>query len=446
MDRRSVLGLALAAIGSGAAATAGAQTPTVAPVAKPAIGDLSKALYDGDEQFWYETLRVFGAVDYGGGEFGEVLQIAGQIAPGGYDSWHAAWHTAAERISAEAQSQLDRDHKVSARDGFLRASNYYRSSEFFLHANPSDPRMAVAYKRSVACFQAAAALFPTPILPIEIPYERTTLPGYLYRPDASGKARPTVIMNTGFDGSVEEMHFLGAQAAAERGYNVITFDGPGQFGPLHREGLTFRPDWEKVVTPVVDFALTRREVDPHRIALFGASMGGELAPRAAAFEKRLAACIADDGVYDNAAPILANAPPAYRETLKARLRAAEDPQLDAMLKQLMATSPTARWAMTHGVYAMGVKTPRAYVAALLDYSVGGGIAEQITCPTLVCDAEDDIFFKGQAQILYDHLKCPKTLIKFTTAEGAGSHCQVSASRLANARIFDWLDETLAVKA
>ena len=67
----------------------------------------------------------------------------------------------------------------------------------------------------------------------------------------------------------------------------------------------------------------------------------------------------------------------------------------------------------------------------------------IRCPTLVCDAQDDLFFKGQPQQLYDHLKCPRTLIRFTTEEGAGFHCEVGASRLAFARIFDWLDETLA---
>ncbi|MFK5151135.1 dipeptidyl aminopeptidase, partial [Klebsiella pneumoniae] len=90
-----------------------------------------------------------------------------------------------------------------------------------------------------------------PIKHVEIPYENTTLPGYLHLVDDSGRPRPTLIMHTGFDGSVEEMHFSGARAGVERGYNVLAFDGPGQYGPLHREGLVFRPDWEKVITPVV---------------------------------------------------------------------------------------------------------------------------------------------------------------------------------------------------
>jgi hypothetical protein len=54
----------------------------------------------------------------------------------------------------------------------------------------------------------------------------------------------------------------------------------------------------------------------------------------------------------------------------------------------------------------------------------------------------DLFFSGQAQLLFDHLTCPKVMLKFTDAEGAGAHCEVGANRLAFARVYDWLDETL----
>ena len=93
------------------------------------------------------------------------------------------------------------------------------------------------------CYKAAAGLFDPPIEPVEIPYEGKTLPGYLHRVDGSARKRPLLILNTGFDGSAEEMHWSGARAAVERGYTVLVFDGPGQFGPLHRDGLAFRPDW-----------------------------------------------------------------------------------------------------------------------------------------------------------------------------------------------------------
>ena len=92
---------------------------------------------------------------------------------------------------------------------------------------------------------------------------------------------------------------------------------------------------------------------------------------------------------------------------------------------------------------MGAPTPRAYLAKCLAYNLRNGVAESIACPTLVCDAEGDLFFKGQPQELYDHLTCSKTLMRFTEEEGAGAHCQAGAGRLAFARIYDWLDETLS---
>jgi pimeloyl-ACP methyl ester carboxylesterase len=249
-------------------------------------------------------------------------------------------------------------------------------------------------------------------------------------------------MHNGFDGTAEELHFFGALAGVERGYTVLAFDGPGRPGPRHHQGMVFRPDWENVITPVIDFAETLPEVDASRISLLGLSMGGVLAPRAAAFEHRLAALIAVDGLYDLGQTSVRNIP-GTREEAERLLRAKTAPELDAALEQLMAQDPISRWAFNHGMYVMGVDTPRAFTASYLDYTLSGGIAERIQCPTLVCDAEDDMFFKGQPEQLYDHLTCPKTLMLFTAEEGAGAHCHTGAMRLSIARIFDWLDDTLS---
>ncbi|MFJ3856928.1 alpha/beta hydrolase family protein [Streptomyces sp. NPDC090085] len=406
---------------------------------------MKQLLFPDNIQFWYETLRSMSHIAYGGADFGEVVSTGERITEGDYDSWYTEWIATADRVAGEAEKALAAGHRISARDGFLRASNYYRSAEFFLHGNPCDARHDHAYDRSVTCFRAAAALFTPVIEPIEIPYEDTTLPGYFYRVDGSGTPRPTVIMHNGFDGTAEEMHFFGAMAAVERGYNVLVFDGPGMPGPRHHQGLVFRPDWENVITPVVDFAENLPDVDGSRLALIGISMGGILAPRAAAFEHRLAALIAVDGLYDLGQVAVRNVP-GTREEAERLLRAESAPELDAAFEQAMAHDPIARWAINHGMYVMGVDTPRAFSASYLDYTLADGIAERIQCPTLVCDAEEDMFFQGQPEQLYDHLTCPKTFMEFTTEEGAGAHCHPGAMRLSIARIYDWLDDTLAAAA
>ena len=399
-------------------------------------------LFPEDASFWYETQRALGHAAYGGADVGEVLTTAQAITAGDYDSWHDEWLATADWVSAEAEKMLAEGHRISARDGLMRANNYYRSAEFFLHGNSDDPRINHAYNRGRECFRAAAALFDPPIEPVEIPYESTVLHGYFYRAAGSDtRPRPTMIMHTGFDGTCEEMHWFGAAAGQERGYHVLTFDGPGQAAARHLDGLVFRPDWENVITPVLDWLLARPGVDPTRVGLLGLSMGGLLAPRAAAFEHRLAACVAMDGVYDLGLTVTQNMP-GTRAEAEAALRAESAPELDAMIEQLMTVNPNIRWAATHGQYVMGVDSPRAFFASYLDYTLADGIAEQITCPTLVCDAREDIFFDGQPNLLFEHLTCEKRLLDFATAEGAGAHCQAGAQRLAFGRIYDWLDDIL----
>jgi pimeloyl-ACP methyl ester carboxylesterase len=421
-------------------------SPSHPPEARHESAPTTRLVFHDDLQFWYEARRAFGSSSYGASEFGEVLAAVSRIKSGDFDSWYNEFNAMAERVEAEAKTQLAGKHRVSARDSFLRATTYYRTSEFFLHGNQNDPRIYSAYRKSIECYKQCCALCDLPVLPVEIPYEKTTLPGYFHRVDNSGRKRPLFIIHSGFDGSAEELHAEGALAGLERGYNVLTFDGPGQYGPIHRERLPFRPDWEKVVTPVVDYALTLPEVDPAKIALMGISMGGVLAPRAAAFEKRISALVANDGLYDFGAAILKEVPAAERPAVEAALNAKEAPQLDRALEQQAKSSTTAAWEFAQGMFVFGAATPRAAMAEMLKYHLRDGVAEKISCPTLVLDAESDMFFKGQPEALYDHLTCPKTMIRFTDAEGAGSHCQVGAHRMAFARIYDWLDDTFKLSS
>jgi pimeloyl-ACP methyl ester carboxylesterase len=397
-----------------------------------------------NEEYWYETQRAFGSSSYGAADFGEILATVRRISSGDDEAWYTEWNATGERVFAEAQAQLVAGHRVSARDGFLRACNYFRTSEFFMHGNHEDPRIQTAYRKSITAYKLGCPLYDTPILPVEIPYENTTLPGYFHRVDGSGAKRPLLILHTGFDGSAEEMHGENARAGVERGWNVLVFDGPGQYGPIHREGLPFRPDWEKVITPVVDYALTLPETDAEKLAYMGLSFGGYLAPRGAAFEKRLKALVANDGIYDFGSTQLRGIPEDQREAFIAALKQKDAPELDRQILAKAQLSPSVKWSIDQATYVMGEPTPHATIAKMLEYHLRDGVAEQISCPTLVCDSEEDLYLKGQPDELYNHLTCPKTIIRFTSAEGAGTHCQVGADRIANARIYDWLDDTFGL--
>lgn len=391
-----------------------------------------------DAQFDFQTLRLLGSAASGDAEAGEVLSTAARIAPGDFGSWTAQWLATAQRVHRIAGDCRERGHVVSARQAYLRAANYYRAAEFYLHGDPADPRIRQLSREARGCFQAALALGRDEVMALAVPYEGTTLPGYYYRAAGAAGRAATLVVHTGFDGTQEELRAT-ALAANARGMHCVTFEGPGQGAVIREQGLPFRPDWEAVVTPVLDHVLTLPGTDPARIALLGLSFGGYLAPRAAAFEHRLAACVANGGVFDFMAPHLP--PGTTRQETAAAIR--QDPQAaDQLLRTEMIQSTETRWAVENGMFTFGSPSPGAWFLAALDYTLDG-VAQQIRCPTLVIDTEAEQAFKGQAKALFDALTCDKTFLLFTAEEGAEDHCQVGSPLLSAQRMFDWLEETLS---
>lgn len=401
-----------------------------------------KAIFE-DPQFSFQMLRALGGAVCGASDIGECLSTGYRIKEGDFESWHDEWSKTAERIHKFADGCVMGANKVkarevSAREAYLRASNYYRLAEFYLHGDPTDPRIDELSTKSMVCFSKFLRLGGAQVEIVEIPYEDTTLPGHFYPVDNSGEPRPTLIVQTGFDGTIEEL-YGNAIGAIARGMNCLAFEGPGQGQVIRKQGLTFRHDWEKVVTPVVDFALSLPGVDPKKVALMGLSFGGYLAPRAAAFEHRLAACIANGGVFDF---IGSRVPPNMsREDFLGFIKS--DPEsFEKGVLELAKTNPEIRWGIQNGMYTFGAKSPGDWFIMCGDYTLEG-VADKITCPTLIIDSEADHSFPGQAKPLYDALTCPKTWMLFTAEESAEEHCQIGAALISGERILNWLEDTLA---
>ncbi|MFJ9458361.1 alpha/beta hydrolase family protein [Kitasatospora sp. NPDC101447] len=391
-----------------------------------------------DESFSFETLRAAGFANDGGADLGEVVATASRIGEGDEAAWLREWTATAERVHAAAERSLAAGHRVSAREGLLRASNYYRTAEFYRRDDPAnDPEARRLSALSRESFAAAAALMDTPVQALRIPYRDTTLPGYLFLADDSAAPRPTIVFTSGFDSTLEESYFALAAAAVRRGYHVLAYDGPGQGAALREQHLVFRPDWEAVATPVIDHALTRPEVDPERLVLFGYSLGGYLAARAGAHDHRPAALVLDDGLYSYGQAHDRFLPPFLRDLV----HGGHDDLADAVLGLLMEHSTQLRWALRNGVWTFGATGPADYLRRTAPYTLEGH-APLITCPTLVLDAENDQFFQGQPQQVRAALTCPHTLLTLTEAEGAGEHCHMGAMARLHQSVFDWLDTTL----
>lgn len=391
-----------------------------------------------DELFSDQMLRAMGHAIYGGADLGECLATAARIERVDGGLWYDEWSRTAERIYAAALASHAAGQTVSARDGYFRASNYFRTAGLFLLETPVPPRLVESHRREVEAFRRGAALLEHPPEIIEIDAPDGPLPGYFFRAADDGRRRPTVILTTGYDGSVEELYFFNAAAALARGYNALAFEGPGQGGMIIDRGIPFRPDWESVVTPVVDYALSRPDVDARRLVLIGLSFGGYLAPRAVTREHRIAACISDGGNADLFDVILRRLP----RSLAGRLPKGQGPSISILRRVLRAIMrhTTKGWAMRRNLLVHGLTDPVDYFRMAPQYSLKGR-EQDIRCPTLFVTADGDDL-GADIPALVARMPGVATHLRFTAEDGAATHCESGARALYHQRTFDWLGRVM----
>lgn len=388
-------------------------------------------LYFQSAAFDGQLKRAVAATYYQGADIGECLATAARIEEDNFDSWFNEWFATGKRVEQIAIQCEKEKLYTSAFEAYFRASNYFRTSTFFIYGFPVDNRLVQAYDKHVETFDKAMSYLNAPVEKINIPFEGQTLNGYFYQPTSSKQRRPTLIGNTGYDGTQQELFTSMGLAALKRGYNFLCCDGPGQGSALVRQQLYMRPNWETVITPVVNFLIERPEVDPQQICLYGASWAGYLATRAACYEHRLAALIVNPGQY-NAMLSVKGLIPDIVELLDQN----QTTILESTVEKMMSSKMVAEQFRSK-MWVHGLKKPIELIKAWKDYTVAD-IAHQIQCPTLVMDAENELFSKGQAKLLYNALQCPKEYVLMTDAQGAGDHCGGVATAQVTQIVFDWL--------
>ncbi|MGO9726653.1 MAG: alpha/beta hydrolase family protein [Streptosporangiaceae bacterium] len=459
VSRRALL--RAGALGGGAAATlaaggvaaararaaAGARVPASQVAAKPPAFELFA-----QPDLNFETLFTLGSAGYGVSEVGEVVTAVNDINARGasYQAYFDCFAGLARRVASLADSELAAGRSASARSAYLRAASYYDACLFFVLGTSHRAQEAAVYARMQRNWNRAAQLFDPPFVPVRIPYGRSWLPGYLLRPDHSAVARPTVILNNGSDAQNVDLYAFGGAAALERGYNALIFEGPGQGSVLFEREVFFRADWEHVVSPIVDWLSGLPYVDPGRIAITGWSLCGESVIRAAAFEHRLAAVVADPGVLD---AWLAY-PTGIRQLFdhgysKAELNHIWNTDVVPGLTPVDRFTLAKRSELFGKPYLAAGRAGRVFTDL---YDLGQTImrvnceatAGLVTSPALVTSYELDEFVGGQAEAVFRLLgDIPRELHTFTVAQGAEYHDAPMAPQTRNQVVFDWLDETLS---
>ena len=228
----------------------------------------------------------------------DVLQVARRYKPCNLESWHAEWMTVAQKNEELAAGFEREERKVTAHEFYRRAAHFYRQTVVYMP--DSDPRMLPTYNKLKEMFEKAWNLVPAPFERVQVPYEGHLLDGHFYPVRGKPGARYPVVYNyAGADGILlrGDEGGAGANQYVRRGIAFFDVDGPGHGGALREKKLYAPPDSERVAKAVIDYLVSRPDVDPNRIGLHGSSMGGYSGPRCATAEKRISAVAVWSGAY-----------------------------------------------------------------------------------------------------------------------------------------------------
>jgi len=356
----------------------------------------------------------------GGCEIGEAFYTASKIKEGDAASWQDEWLKIAKLAEDRGEKSIAGNHKISARNQLHRASYYYRAA--LISMRPDDPRFKKIALKSRELFKRAGKLLEPELEYIEIPFEGASLPCYFRKAAAGNAPCRTLVMIGGSETFAEDLYFYIAPQALEHGYNFVTVDLPGQ-GLLPFEKKFFRPAMDVPVKALIDYLLSRPDVDASRLAIYGYSTGGFIAPRAAAYDSRIKAVAASHSVVDGYAEV-ANMPKITQETTQ------KWPSFKLGSYQAMA-------------WRYGLKIDD--VSGLLKANEGFGYdPAKVTVPVLILVAAGEAKspeVQRQTKLSMDGFRNPKKKLIITPDnEGASSHCVMDNRSLMSQELFDWLDE------
>lgn len=362
------------------------------------------------------TLNSGGLIDEVDRACRPIRELAQQGSDVGTAEFMAAWAAVAEQLEAQAAEAEKDGHLRTAGQKYLRAAGYLAQAERMQSAK--DPLRNDVYRHLLEVQQRGMALVDPATTCVEVPFGESSLPAYFTNASTDGRPVPVMIMWNGLDSTKEHMHASGfAGELAARGISTLMVDCPGSGEALRLRGLTAQVETEHWAAACVDHLLTRSDVRADRIGLVGWSLGGYYAPRAAAFEKRLALCVAWGANHD------------WGAVQKRRLeREGENPV-------------PHYW--DHVLWVWGETDLDTFIrhseAVNLD-----GVVEQIEVPFLIAHGEND----RQIPLEYAHrsyeqaVRSPKRELRvFSPAEGATEHIGLDHLPHVGAFIADWVADT-----
>jgi len=388
-----------------------------------------------NEEMDFQLLRQLGSSTYGGTSVGECLALTNRIKDGSPESWVEEFTKLADSQQKDAHKRAMKGHTVSARDQFFKACNSYRAAEYYTScSNPVHQKLGM---QSRDCFKEAMNMMWHTFEDHLLTYKSIDIPLYFMSPSPLEQKRKTLLIVSGYDGTLEEEYLMRGYAALERGYNVVLFAGPGQMDVFRfYTGTHFEPDFENPTKTVIDFIENRPEVDMDRLAFMGISFGGYFSTRATSHEPRIKALIPNSpviNVHDYLGAFIGYDPAEAPDDMNFSIEDLPEIPDSEMSEQ--------QKSMAEGLMLrFGQPTFKDTFIYLREFMVGDSISN-IKCPCLsLVGSGEGKEPEKQSNEFAKKVSGPVTKHYFTEMEGADSHCQLGNPSYSAAVALDWLDE------
>ncbi|HPC41679.1 MAG TPA: alpha/beta hydrolase [Spirochaetota bacterium] len=329
--------------------------------------------------------------------------------------------------------------KARSEGRLLNAAAYYRGANFYLH--PDDPRKTMTYETYLSLIHDIYREdFETGMIKeLKVPFAGGFLPVWHAGPAAAGERRNVVVMHLGNDSIKEELvplvHFF-----REAGLELFLFEGPGQGEALYRYGIHMIPEWEKPVKAVLD------HFNLDDITLIGLSLGGYLAPRAAAFEPRVSRVIAWGVMYDFFDVVVSRRGKFLEMLLKSLLAIRASVLVNGIIRLKMKKDTYTRWGLEHGMFLMDAKDPYGYFKKIIRFSMKK-ISHLVSQDFLLIGSTHDHFIPaGHFGLQISKLVNTRSLTGriFTRSEHAENHVSFGNTTLVLRYIISWIREHTAL--
>jgi esterase/lipase len=316
--------------------------------------------------------------------------------------------------------------KSERNNEIAKTISYYRMAEFFeFEGSPNKEKL---YNQSKKLFYSYnKEIFEKDITIDYVEYENSKMPVWICRPKT--EIIDTIVLHGGNDSYIEEFLPI-VQYLMQKGFAIYLFDGPGQGTALRTYNLYFTHKWEKPVGAILD------KYNLNDVTLVGLSLGGMLAPRAAAFEKRIKRVFAW-GIMPSLYDVLLSKSPSILNTL---MLLKQKRIVNFLMRAKMKREPIAKWAILHGIYSMNVKTPYDYVKRTKDFEMKS-IGTKIKQDFMLAGACEDHFIPVRMYKDVIHaLPNVKSLSfrLFTKFESAENHCSIGNTELVLKNLIEWI--------